>query len=525
MHSRFDLAIVGSGFAGSLLAMIARRLGRSVALIERGRHPRFVIGESSTPLASLLLEELAARYDLPRLAPLTKWGAWQRTYPRIACGLKRGFTFYHHEFGAPFVPRADHAGELLVAASPRDDIADTHWFRPEFDQFFVEEAQALGVDYLDETHLEGVTFDGGEARLAGKRAGRPFELNARCVLDASGPRGFLHQALGLGELTSDHLPPTQALYSHFTGVGSFAAVRGTGLGEMQVPPYPPDDAALHHIFEGGWIWVLRFNNGLTSAGVAARDELAEEFCFHAGEPAWQRLLERLPSVHAQFAEARAARPFTHLPRLPFRSTRIVGPGWALLPSAAGFVDPLLSTGFPLTLLGVTRLAEVIEKHWAGPDFAARLADYARQTEEELLATARLVSALYATMNDFPTFAALARLYFAAASFSESARRLGQPQLARGFLLHEHHGFGEELRACCDFALQRRVSGKLSQLDAAELRSRIDRAIAPFDVAGLTDSARRGWFPACAEDLLAAAPKLRISRDEIMAMLARCGFTA
>ena len=50
LNSHFDIAIVGSGFAGSLLAMIARRLGRSVVLIERGKHPRFVIGESSTPL-------------------------------------------------------------------------------------------------------------------------------------------------------------------------------------------------------------------------------------------------------------------------------------------------------------------------------------------------------------------------------------------------------------------------------------------------------------------------------------------
>src|SRR5437867_11032621 len=99
MNADFDIAVVGSGFGGSLMAMIAKRMGRSVVLLERGRHPRFVIGESSTPLANLLLEELARRYELPRLLPLTKWGSWQRTYPGIACGLKRGFTFHHHRFG------------------------------------------------------------------------------------------------------------------------------------------------------------------------------------------------------------------------------------------------------------------------------------------------------------------------------------------------------------------------------------------------------------------------------------------
>jgi FADH2 O2-dependent halogenase len=93
MRADFDIAVVGSGFAGSLMAMIARRQGRSVLLLERARHPRFAIGESSTPLTNLLLEELARRYDLPEVLPLTKWGPWQKALPKIGCGLKRGFTF------------------------------------------------------------------------------------------------------------------------------------------------------------------------------------------------------------------------------------------------------------------------------------------------------------------------------------------------------------------------------------------------------------------------------------------------
>src|SRR3954468_9307429 len=120
MKPDFDIAIVGSGFGGSLLALIARKLGHSVLLLERGQHPRFAIGESSTPLANLMLGELAHRYDLPRLLPLTKWGTWQKTYPEIAWGLKRGFTFYHHTFGEAWGETPDRLNQLLVAASPRD---------------------------------------------------------------------------------------------------------------------------------------------------------------------------------------------------------------------------------------------------------------------------------------------------------------------------------------------------------------------------------------------------------------------
>src|SRR5690349_4595715 len=97
----FDIAILGSGFAGSLTAMIARRMGYSVLMLERWTHPRFAIGESTSPLTNLLLEELAVRYDLPRLLPLTSYGPWKRAYPELTVGLKRGFTFYHHEPGKP----------------------------------------------------------------------------------------------------------------------------------------------------------------------------------------------------------------------------------------------------------------------------------------------------------------------------------------------------------------------------------------------------------------------------------------
>jgi FADH2 O2-dependent halogenase len=45
-----------------------------------------------------------------------------------------------------------------------------------------------------------------------------------------------------------------------------------------------DDAALHHVFDGGWVWVLRFNNGITSAGVAATDAIAQELRFEDGAP-------------------------------------------------------------------------------------------------------------------------------------------------------------------------------------------------------------------------------------------------
>lgn len=520
MSELFDIAVIGSGFAGSLFAMIAKRLGRSVVLIERGRHPRFAIGESSTPLANLLLEDLARRYDLPRLLPLTKWGTWQSAYPGLGCGIKRGFSFYHHRLGQEFVPWADHSNQLLVGASPHDGVADTHWYRPDFDAFLVTEAQHVGVEFGDEVALSGAEPSGQHALLRGERSGMPIEFRARWVVDATGPRGFLHRALDLAERSFPCMPPTQSLYGHFTGVERLCPETIASAGS----PYPPEDAAVHHVFDGGWLWVLRFNNGIASAGVVARDTLAGRFHLSEGKPAWKRLLRQLPSVGRLFRNATPVEPLGYMPRVSFCTDAICGPWWAMLPSAAGFVDPLLSTGFPLTLLGIARLADAIECDWGSERFADSVNASARQTEEELNVTARLVGALYRGLAHFRTFTSLTMLYFAAASFAEASYRLGTRPRAGSFLLHDHPTFGPALRALCDRVVNTHRDG-FSDDEEEAFAEDVRRTIEPINVAGLCDPGPRNWYPADPDDLIAGAAKLGAPPQTISRLLLQCGIVA
>jgi FADH2 O2-dependent halogenase len=508
-----DVAIVGSGFSGSLTAMALRRLGRSVVLLERGRHPRFAIGESSTPLANLLLEQLCDEYDLDAVRPLTRMGTWQQAYPRIACGLKRGFSFFHHTPGVPFEDDERRRRQLLVAASPHDEVSDTHWYRPDVDAFLVGQAQASGATYLDGVEITSMTEQGRSLTFEARRAGAPVLVEAGFAIDASGPRGFLHRTLRSDEAPFRWLPATRGLYAHFRHVEVW---RDVWAGDREAPPFPVDSAALHHVFPGGWIWVLRFNNGITSAGVAATEELASEIRLDEGQPAWTRLLDRLPSVREQFARAVAVTPFMYAPRLAFRSRHVTGLRWAMLPSAAGVIDPLLSTGFPLTLLGIQRLVRILDRHWSGNGLADALRAYAQAIERELDATERLVAALYAAMDDFELFKRLSLLYFAAASFSETARRLARETRAPGFLLCEDPVFAAELAECTDLARSRPAGAVRDRLLA-----RLDRAIEPWDVAGLGDRSRRDWYPVLAADLVTGASKLDATEAEIAALLDRC----
>src|SRR6266446_7166888 len=177
-----EVVIVGSGFAGSLLARILAIQGYDVVLLERGTHPRFAIGESSTPLANLSLERLGIRYGLDDCYDLAAHGRWVARFPELRRGLKRGFTFYRHHAGRPFARDGSRTERLLVAASPSDDIADNHWLRADVDHHFVRAAVAAGVEYRDRTV---VTADLLRA------------LRAEFVVDASGPGGFMVQQLAI----------------------------------------------------------------------------------------------------------------------------------------------------------------------------------------------------------------------------------------------------------------------------------------------------------------------------------------
>ena len=507
---------------GSILAMVARRLGRRVVLLERGRHPRFAIGESSSPLAGIVIEQLAERYGLPRLAPLASYGTWQRSYPEIVCGLKRGFTYFKHEAGRRYATAPDRSNQLLVAASPCDELADTHWLRSDVDAWLVREAVALGAEYIDECQVEGVDCSDTGVRVRASRGGRMVAIDAGGLIDASGPRGCLHRALGLPESGFGGYPATSAFFCHFEHVARcdalddfHLAVPGHANG---APPYPMDDAAVHHVFDGGWMWVLRFGNGVTSAGVAVEDWLAAELRLADGAPAWPRLLARFPSLATAFADATPTRRFDWQPRLAYRAREIVGPRWALLPSAAAFVDPLFSTGFPLTLLGIERLARLLERGLfldASEDEArAGLGVYANTTSAEADQAARFVAGCYASFGRFDAFAAYSMFYFTAASFAEASRRLTPDGTGIGFLGTADPAFAS--------ALARLSPAVRAPGSPGCLGREVGEAVETLNVAGLCRPEKANWYGVDTADLLDGAPKLGVPESDVRAMLERLG---
>jgi FADH2 O2-dependent halogenase len=484
IRESFDVAVLGGGFAGSTAALVLHRVGRSAVVLERGTHPRFAIGESSTPLCNLFLEAIARDFDLPRLAPLSEYGRWQRTYPSLACGLKRGFTFAQHEEGRPFVPRADHANELLVAASPTDDEGDTHWFRADFDHFLAKEVVAGGIPFLDNTEVTAIER-GDDWTVRGQRSGELVEIRARFLVDASGPAGLLGRALGIDARPCGVRTDAWSVYSHFEGVGLWADELVEAGGTLADHPYRCDDAALHHVLQDGWVWVLRFNNGVTSAGAMLDSSKRQPDPSLSPGEEWAAILRRYPSVARQFARARSVQPFVRTGRLQRRMRRTAGDGWATLAHAAYFLDPLFSGGNAHTLLTVERLGHILREHWNRPSLRRELGAYNRALLREVNLLDRMIHGCYRCFGRFDHLTEFVMDYFAAAIHCEHRRRAGKADARGGFLYADSAAFRGAVRR--HYALLRNATPD-------ELHREVARDVSPVNVAGLCDPSKRNMYP-------------------------------
>ena len=515
-----EVAIVGSGFAGSLLARVLALLGYDVVLLDRGSHPRFAIGESSTPLGNLSLERLGIRYGMADCYRMATHGRWLTHLPELRRGLKRGFTFYRHHPDESFDNRGLETERLLVAASPDDALADTHWLRADVDHHFVREAVAAGVDYRDGVELTTADFSGEAVRLTGTRGGDAFELRAGFLVDASGPGGFLARQLSIPSGLAQTETRSAIVFGHFDGVRLMQdVVPGLPRG-----PYPDDWAAVHHLIDEGWMYSLRFDHGVTSAGFLLTPRGIAALAVHTPVDAaalWRTVLQRYPTLENAYADATPLMPIAFRPIIQHRLTRAAGERWALLPHTYAFVDPLFSTGIAWSLRAVERLALAFEtavgrRRAPSLDVLARY-DAALGAEADQID--RLVAGSYEAMTHFELFAAHAMMYFAIVSFAEVSQRLAPEESAawNGFLGVDDHVLnplpGEGLRRL------RTITQRSGHVGTAKERRAfadwVTSAITPRNIAGLAEPGRRNLYPLDLEALVERHALLGMSREQLV----------
>lgn len=434
----FQFAVLGAGFGGSLTAWLLSKIGYRVVVIDRQVHPRFALGESSTPIADSVLRELGTRYALPELTQLSAYGLVKKAYPDLGIGLKRGFSYFQHRPGESFVPSSDGSNQLLVAASNSDEQSDTHWYRADLDAWFAKQAEASGVTLLEGTTIKSIRSGGQWSLDVESIDGTTTLIEVPFVIDATGAASLLARHLNIESRTDSLHTNSQAIFAHVRNWPEWQSQLFHYLEATSDYPFQCDNAALHHVIEEGWIWQLAFDNEITSVGIvldkseSMRGSQANELIDSDSLPAdqiWNKVLGRYPSL---VSSLQTCRPILDPPairktgRLQFLHAEAAGPDWAMLPSAVGFIDPLHSTGIAHTLWGIRRLLLAIEACSAAQTFSLdawqnHWPSISNQTVDEFVWLDQLIASAYRTRQDFSAFVTAILFYFTAVVQFEQRR--------------------------------------------------------------------------------------------------------
>jgi len=328
----YDVAIIGGGPAGSTAAALLARAGRRVIVFEREKFPRFHIGESLLPFSMKAFSRLELHEKLLRAGFLKKFGG-----EIFGACSERGTKFY---FKDGFRSQADHSYQVT---------------RADFDKVLLDHAAECGAEVHEETSVDRVDFSKDDIELAVRRNSSSHSISARYVIDASGRTSVLGKHFKIKK-TYDHLQKL-SIFAHYDGVWRAEGIDGT----------------LTLLVRGidRWFWVIPLTTARTSIGVVLDKEVFRQSKLRAEDFLEQALTEQ-PIIAQRMTHARRASEVYVEADFSYRSARLRGDRWLLAGDAAGFIDPIFSSGVFLAVFSGEQCADALNEVLDHPGKAGRL---------------------------------------------------------------------------------------------------------------------------------------------------------
>lgn len=410
----YDVAVLGSGLGGAVLAAILGRQGFRVLLLEKGAHPRFAIGEAMLPQSSMLLWILGERFGVPEIQNLSSTEKILQNVSR-SCGCKKTIGFLYHEEGKRQDPHQTHL--LVPPATPL--VSESHLFRQDIDLYMVNAAVRYGADYRDRTDVVDFEIDDAGVTL---RSHEGEVFRARYLVDGSGHKSPVAAKFGLRQEVPPLRTESRTLFTHMMGLRNYD--------ELLAPEERPGlsrqwhEGTLHHIFDGGWFWIIPFGNVAGSQNPLCSVGLTldmRKFPQRGMPPQqeFEEIVARYPSIAAHLAGAEAVRPWVGTGRLQYSSTDCAGPRYFLMAHAYGFVDALYSRGLISTFETIHALAPRLIEALRDDDFALPRFDYPRQLQAAMLqANDRMVFNSFRAFGDYAVWNAWVRVWLANILFGD-----------------------------------------------------------------------------------------------------------
>jgi flavin-dependent dehydrogenase len=381
MLADLDVAVLGGGLAGTLLARQLRRQqpGLRVGLFERERHPTPKVGESTVEIGS---HYLLRRHGLSRYL-------YENHLPKN--GLRYFFDTAEPETA---LTEMSELGTVNLPFHPTFQLD-----RARLEEDLLKLCGREGVELELGTTVAEVELgsDGAAHRLtlAGRSGSRG--LSARWVVDAGGRAGFLAQRLSLREPESQHR--IGSVWGRFEGVADVDQL-GDDAFRARVRHTARGLSTFHFLRPGYWIWMIPLRGGLTSVGVVGEPVRDRQLRTAGG---FRRFLDQHRAVRELLSEAKAV-DHGSLARIAYGTRRFFHRDrWAVVGEAATSADPLYSPGIDFIALANDSLADLVVRDVGGEPPAAvaerlELCDgYLRFRHE---ATMRLYRGLYGMIGSY-----------------------------------------------------------------------------------------------------------------------------
>lgn len=405
-ENQFDVGIVGSGISGSILAAILAKHNVRVLLIDADSHPKFAIGESTVPHTSKMLELMGDRYGVPELKNLATFQDIRQKVTS-SCGIKLGFGFVYHRQEEDQNPQ--QVTQTLIPGQP-----ENHWYRQDIDSYMFHTAIRYGTECRQKTKIIDINIDEQGVDLKTEK-GEKFRV--KYLVDGSGYRSPLAQKFDLRETPTRMKTHSRTVFTHMVGVKPYEdCVHPKNVLDQ---PVSWSQCTLHHIFDGGWMWVIPFNNHkdatnpLCSVGLCL-DSRRFPKNDTPPEAEWKQFLARFPSIAKQFEEAKLVRSWTSTSRLQYSVKKCVGDRYCLTSHAAGFIDALFSRGLANTTAIIDALANRILQAVADNDFSTEHFEYIEQLQQNTINyNDQLVNCSYISFRDFELWNAWFRMWYLA----------------------------------------------------------------------------------------------------------------
>lgn len=406
MHYDYDIAILGAGFAGSLLGAVLARNGANVLLIDSASHPRFSIGESTIPYTLVCLRTIAERYDVPEIKNICAFDAFNEKVARTS-GIKKHFGFLIHREGEEPDPK-----EVNQFNTPFVLHDSSHYYRQDVDSYLFHVALKYGCTARQNHFITDVDVQ-EDCVVVHEKGG--VEHQVRYVVDGTGYRSKLSSNMGLHEDPCRFKHHSRSMFTHMVGVEPTDEILGHPKRER--PPLSWHSGTVHHMFDGGWFWIIPFNNHklslnpLVSVGLTIDPRRWPWDKSVDPEEEFRAFASKFPAVERQLRGARAVRPWVSTPRLQYSLRTSVGHRFCLLPHAYGFIDPLFSRGLNNTAESVNAMAWRLLRALEDGDFTAERFEYVDRLHHGLLRyNDELVNAAFISFRHYPLWNAVFKIW-------------------------------------------------------------------------------------------------------------------